>query len=59
MEGMSVLAQVLESIIKSKDYEVEDIQFKLDIFWSKQRLTEEEYFYLCNLMEEYPPTVTE
>jgi len=50
-----MLAKVLESIIKSGQYDREDIQLKLDVFWAKDRLTDDEYDYLCNLIDEYPP----
>ena len=54
-----MLARILDNIIRSGQYEVEDIQNKLDVFWSKNRLTDEEYFMLCDLMIEFPPIVVE
>jgi len=54
-----MLAKVLENIIRSGQYETEDIQNKLDIFWSMSRITDEEYFMLCALMIEFPPIVAE
>lgn len=50
-----MLAKVIENIIKSGQYEREDMQLKLDVFWAAGKLTNDEYTYLCDLMDEFPP----
>lgn len=52
-----MLKRMCENVIKSGQYETEDMQMKLDAFLVKQRLTLIDYDYLCNLMIEFPPIV--
>lgn len=50
-----MLKKVCENVIKSRNYDKEDMQLKLDVFWAASKITTDEYDYLCGLMVEYPP----
>lgn len=50
-----MLVKVLEDIIKSRQYDQEDMENKIDIYWAKKKITDKEYEYLCDLLEKYPP----
>lgn len=50
-----MLAKVIESVIKSRQYDRADMELKLDVFWAAGKLTNDEYEHLYDLMDQYPP----
>lgn len=47
-----MLFKVLQNLIKNKRYSKEDIQDRIDVFMAYNRITEEQYAELMNLIDE-------
>ena len=47
-----MLFKVLQNLIKNKRYSKEDIQNRVDVFMAYNRITEEQYAELMNLIDE-------
>ena len=47
-----MLFKVLQNLIKNKRYSKEDIQDRIDVFMAYNRITEEQYAELMNLINE-------
>ena len=47
-----MLFKVLQNLIKNKRYSKEDIQNRIDVFMAYNRITEEQYAELMNLIDE-------
>ena len=47
-----MLFKVLQNLIKNKRYSKEDIQNRVDVFMAYNRITEEQYAELMNLINE-------
>lgn len=47
-----MLFKVLQNLIKNKRYSKEDIQDRVDVFMAYNRITEEQYAELMNLIDE-------
>ena len=47
-----MLFKVLQNLIKNKRYSKEDIQNRVDVFMAYNRITEEQYTELMNLIDE-------
>ena len=47
-----MLFKVLQNLIKNKRYSKEDIQDRIDVFMAYNRITEEQYMELMNLIDE-------
>ena len=47
-----MLFKVLQNLIKNKRYSKEDIQNRVDVFMAYNRITEEQYASLMNLIDE-------
>ena len=45
-----MLYRVIKNVIKAGNYECEDMQLKLDVFLSKNRITLEQYEELSNMI---------
>ena len=47
-----MLFKILQNLIKNKVYTKEDIQNRVDVFMAYNRITEEQYAELMNLIDE-------
>ena len=47
-----MLFKVLQNLIKNKRYSKKDIQDRIDVFMAYNRITEEQYMELMNLIDE-------
>lgn len=47
-----MLFKVLKNLINNKYYTREDIQYRIDVFMAYNRITEEQYMELMNLIDE-------
>ena len=47
-----MLFKVLQNLIKNKRYSKKDIQDRIDVFMTYNRITEEQYMELMNLIDE-------
>ena len=47
-----MLFKVLQNLIKNKRYSKKDIQDRIDVFMAYNRITEEQYAELMNLIDE-------